>query len=187
MFIIMEENIIIETNTQQLGEYINYIAKAINEKGEEIGEFRISGKGFDTGQTMDMGIHVLDGYKGRGLSRTLIKELCIHIKNEYPQIRPDQFLFIDTDASWEYNAKKDEYVSFWDYIGMDENRYYDSNRDIEGQGYEKNITFQDLCKWCGANIYINFTSGKKSQKKVRKVKKSQKKNKKKKKNLRKYL
>lgn len=157
----MEEKIRIETITEKLGSSISYISRAINETGEEIGEFRISGKGFDTGKTMDMGIHVLDEYKGRGLSRLLMKELCIYIKNEYPKIRKDQLLFIDTDASWEYI--KNEYVSFWDYIGMDSNRYYDStNREIEGQGYEKKITFQDLCKWCEADI--NFTGGKKSKK-----------------------
>ena len=94
---------------------------------------------------MDMGIHVLDEYKGRGLSRLLMKELCIYIKNEYPKIRKDQLLFIDTDASWEY--KKNQYFSFWDYIGMDSNRYYDStNREIEGQGYEKKLLFK---------IYVN--------------------------------
>lgn len=85
---------------------------------------------------------------------------------KYPRIRKDQLLFIDTDASWNIGAG--ESCSFWDHIGMTANRYYDRNLDTEGQGYEKKITFEELCKWCGAINELEFISGGKNSKKKKK-------------------
>ena len=48
--------------------------------------------------------------------------------------------FIDADAS----------AGFWDHIGYVENRYgydYFGLRDLEGKGYEKRISFENLQKY----------------------------------------
>ena len=116
------------------------------DNNKEIGSFEIMGK-FDSGETVDMGIRIEDEkYTGKGYSRGLIRTLCKYILQEgYPSIRKEQLLFIDVDAS----------VGFWDKVGMREHRYgldYSGNRNVEGAGYEKMITFGDLCKW--AEVYI---------------------------------
>ena len=115
--------------------------------GEMVGEFEITGSGFEdfnvvTGSMkhpMAMGICVDDEYQGRGITRTLIGNVCEKIKQIYPAIRHDQLIFIDVDAS----------AGFWEKIGLKDNRYFVSGkrRDLVGQGYEKNITFNCLCKW----------------------------------------
>ena len=106
----------------------------------ELGSFDVMGK-FDSGETVDMGIRVNKEYQGNGFARRLVKTMCSYIiKHGYPRIRKDQLLFIDADASG----------GFWDEIGMKENRYgydYGGIRNIEGVGYEKVITFGELCKW----------------------------------------
>lgn len=115
------------------------------DNNKEIGSFEIMGK-LDTGDTVDMRILIEDEkYIGKGYSRGLIKTLCKYILQEgYPNIRKEQLLFIDVDAS----------VGFWEKVGLREHRYgigYTGKRKIEGAGYEKMITFEDLCKW--AKVY----------------------------------
>lgn len=112
-----------------------YKSAAIDEDNDEIAYFMISGEGFDTGKPMDMNIFVEDKYVGMGLAKKLIQNMVYNLKEHYPNIRKDQLLFIDTDAS----------NGFWEHIGMKNNRYYDGNRDVEGRGYEKHITYQSLC------------------------------------------
>ena len=157
-------SITIKTDNQKHGNFKVY--KAVlwdNLNNAEVGYFEISGPEFDTGETMSMGISIDDNYIGKGYTRELIKYLCNTIKTVYPQIRGDQLLFIDVDAS----------DGFWDKIGMKENRYgIDSNttRNLEGQGYEKYISFYDLCKF--------GSGGKRKTKRKLTLKKSAKKHKK---------
>ena len=110
-----------------------------------------------------MSISIEDEYGNKGYTRTMMKELCLYISKKYPRIRKDQLLFIDTDASW--NMIDGESRSFWDHIGMTTNRYYERNRDTQGRGYEKKITFEELCKWCGAINELKFKSCGKNSKK----------------------
>lgn len=133
------------------------------EKQIEIGSFEISGK-FDSGKTVDMGISVDEDYRRKGYSKGLVRALCKYIiQVGYPKIRKDQILFIDTDAS----------VGFWDKIGMTPHRYgddYMGHRDIEGVGYEKMITFGELCKWSGVSLPTGGVKKRKNAKTVKKRK-----------------
>lgn len=164
---------------------MSFITKEIDEFGEktyisecfinniQVGRFEISGPGFDTGETMSMGISIEEQVQGLGLSKILINNVCHLVRTNYPFIRPDQLLFIDTDAS----------DGFWEYIGMKPNRYYadyGSRRDIEGVGYEMGFTFMELCKFANItqqtinrfytllNSRFNLTGGK-SKKKIKKT------------------
>jgi len=134
--------------------------------GEEIGDFEISGPGFDTGETMSLGINVEEDHQKKGYSRELIKRTCELVKKEYPGIRKDQLLSIDADAS----------SGFWDYIGMESARYYYryDKRVVEGAGFEKQITFQGLCNWAGVALPVNGGSRKKYKRKTRKRKRNRK-------------
>lgn len=114
-----------------------------NNDGVEIGHFTIEGQSltdefFDTGETCSMTISLEDEVKRQGWSTKMIKFMVQNIKRDYPQIRADQMLFIDADGS----------EGFWDHIGMMQNsRYgydYTGRRHVEGRGYEKSITFQEL-------------------------------------------
>ena len=126
-----------ELNKSFIGKNIKYeiILKDIN---EDIGYFEISGEGFDTGKTMSMGIEVDENYQGKGYSKFMIKKLCEFIRIDYPNIRDQQYLYIDTDAS----------EGFWNKIGMESNPTYDmenpDNINKEGSGYESRITFKNL-------------------------------------------
>jgi hypothetical protein len=114
------------------------------------GEFTISGYGvnecFDTGNTCSMSISVEEPYQHRGFTHLMVREMIECIRKDYPAIRNDQLLFIDTDASG----------GFWDKMGMKPHRYGDnygsSNRHLEGKGYEKMISFYDLEQY-GLNKY----------------------------------
>ena len=146
--------------------YTTYFSRLINnENNNEIGEFTMSGI-FDSGNTVDMSISIEEEYQGQGISRELVRLLCYYIMEyAYPNIRKDQLLFIDSDAS----------AGFWDHIGMKENPYgidYVGNRDLEGRGYEKLITFGDLCIWARAHLPVN--GGKKNKRKTNKSKKHKK-------------
>ena len=157
-------SITIKTDNQKHGNFKVY--KAVlwdNLNNSEVGYFEISGPEFDTGETMSMGISIDDNYIGKGYARELIKHNCANIRKNYPQIRSDQLLLIDADAS----------EGFWDKIGMKVNRYgIDSNttRNLEGRGYEKSITFNELCKFGGGK--------RKKSRQYRKTKRNVKKNKK---------
>ena len=150
-------SITIKTDNQKHGNFKVY--KAVlwdNLNNTEIGYFSISGPEFNTGETMSMNISIDDNYVGKGYARKLIKHNCANIRKNYPQIRSDQLLLIDADAS----------EGFWEKIGMKINRYgIDSNtrRNLEGKGYEKSITFNELCK---------FGGGKRKTRKTRKTKKT---------------
>ena len=67
-------------------EYTNnntdYIIKILD-KGIEIGEFSITGPGFNTGETMNMSISINSKYQKKGFSKKMIKDLCefIYKKN----------------------------------------------------------------------------------------------------------
>jgi hypothetical protein len=111
---------------------------SIHDKDVCIGEFRIYGT-FDTGTPCDMTISINEEYRGKGLSRVLIKRMVEEIKKE--KVRPDQLLCIDVDAS----------NGFWDYIGMKPNRYgldYKGKRNVECRGYEKVILVSELERFC---------------------------------------
>jgi len=102
------------------------------QNGLEIGYFQVY-----FGPTTDMTIYLNDEYRGKGLAKYMIGELLKRWYSEDPYVRKDKFVFIDADAS----------EGFWDKIGMIDNRYYLSERSLEGKGYEKVITFAKLAKW----------------------------------------
>jgi hypothetical protein len=112
----------------------------------EVGYFTIS---VNEKFTLMMNIFVDDEYfdgnlRKIGLSRLLICSMIYVLKDN---VRKDQLLFIDVDASYE-NKK-----SFWDHIGMTYCRFDKESRvgirktSLDGSGCEKVITFSDLSKW----------------------------------------
>ena len=131
--------------------------------GEEKGEFTISGTNwvslqhYDSfnGRTNSMSISIDEELQGNGFARLLIRYMAYYLIED--GIAFTQKLFIDGDGS----------DGFWDSIGMIENPYgYDfDNMDIsvndlhvytiegqtvsfiEGKGYEKVITLEELCRW----------------------------------------
>ena len=116
----------------------NYMRREVTLlRNKKIGRFVIEGKSnhsnhFNSGNPCSMSIGIDDkNYKGKGLSPIMIKYMIDNIKRDYPNIRPDQYLYIDADASG----------GFWDSIGMEEH----SNE--EGKGYEKRISFENLQKY----------------------------------------
>ena len=123
------------TNQYDAGEYRMY-KSILWIQGKECGSFMISGiGGFHSGHTMSMEISIDEEYQKKGYSKPLIQTLCKFISNM--ENGEGQLLFIDTDASG----------GFWDHIGMKPNRYYERyTPEREGGGYEKFMTFEDLCK-----------------------------------------
>lgn len=106
-----------------------------------IGDFYIYGT-FGK-ETCSLSISIQEKYQCKGYSRILIKEMIRQCELE-ANIN-DQLLFIDADASG----------GFWDHIGMKINRYghdYKGKRVIEGKGYEKVITWQDLKRYAYKKI-----------------------------------
>lgn len=139
---------------------INRIKRTVelfDNNGNFQGDFSIDGdsigKGdecFDTGNTCCMKIFLEDELQGLGLTRVMMRFMIENIYRDYPNIRRDQILAIGGDGSG----------GFWDKIGMYDHRYgYDRStpRDIEGAGYEKIITFQEL-----ENFAFPFHKGGKS-------------------------
>ena len=109
--------------------------------GREVGSFTIRGQGFNTGETMFLNIFIDDQYIGRQYARLMINKLVEFIKTNIHDIRHDQLLYIDTDAS----------AGFWRHIGMKGHRYAEksskgisSNRKLEGLGCELEITMFEL-------------------------------------------
>ena len=79
-------------------------------------------------------------YKNKGLAKFMIACVCLKIITTFVNIRSDQLIFIDADAS----------DGFWDHVGFVVNRHEltsRARRSIEGQGYEKYITFGKLSRW----------------------------------------
>ena len=124
---------------------------------EEIGTFEIYGPGFDTGKTMALNIYIEDEYQGKGLSKILIQNMCTFLIKNVKDIRMDQLLYIDADAS----------DGFWEHIGMKPNKYYITRRNLEGAGYELGFTFADLCNYAFGRKKIGRVNRKKSTKKRR--------------------
>jgi GNAT superfamily N-acetyltransferase len=124
------------TRRYRAGEYRTY-KSILWIQGKECGSFIIGGiGGFHSGHTMSMEIFIDEEHQKKGYSMLLIRTLCKFISNMESN-GGGQLLFIDTDAS----------VGFWDRIGMKPNRYYDRfTPEREGGGYEKFITFEELCK-----------------------------------------
>ena len=89
------------------------------------------------GSTCSMTISIDDDFQKKGYSRKMLACMIKNIEREWPDIPLEKMFFIDADAS----------AGFWDHIGYVENRYgydYFGLRDLEGKGYEKNITLRDL-------------------------------------------
>jgi len=115
---------------------------------ENIGHFTIEGQYnpktgyknthnyFNSGNTCSMTINIDDSYHRRGLSPILINHMIHNIEKYYPKIRDDQYLYIDADGS----------AGFWNSIGMKEHEFsFDTTpAELEGEGYEKRITFKEL-------------------------------------------
>ena len=117
----------------------NYMRREVTllHNSKKIGRFVIEGisnhlNHFNSGNPCSMSIGIDDkNYKGKGLSPIMIKYMIDNIKRDYPKIRPNQYLYIDADASG----------GFWDSIGMEE------HNNEEGKGYEKRISFENLQKY----------------------------------------
>ena len=116
----------------------NYMRREVTLlRNKKIGRFVIEGKSnhsnhFNSGNPCSMSIGIDDkNYKGKGLSPIMIKYMIDNIKRDYPNIRANQYLYIDADASG----------GFWDSIGMEE------HNNEEGKGYEKRISFENLQKY----------------------------------------
>jgi hypothetical protein len=109
----------------------NFISALLLHDAHEVGHFDID----YTDTTVCMGIGIDDAYQKQGYSKLLIRKVCSHLK--FP---PDKKIYIDTDAS----------EGFWDYLGLLKNPLYDfseEQREVEGAGYEKFITFENLCNY----------------------------------------
>ena len=126
----------VNTYPSNRGEYRTY-RSILWIQGKECGSFIIGAVGgFRSGHTMSMEISIDDEHQKKGYSVQLIRTLCAFVKENETNYE-GQLLFIDTDASG----------GFWDHIGMQPNRYYERfAADREGGGYEKVITFEQLCK-----------------------------------------
>jgi hypothetical protein len=108
----------------------NFISALLLHDEHEVGHFDID----YTTNTVSMGIGIEDAYQKQGYSKKLIRKVCSNL-----QFPPDKKIYIDTDAS----------EGFWDYLGLVKNPLYDfteDQRDVEGAGYEKFITFGELTR-----------------------------------------
>jgi len=98
------------------------------------------GEGFCTiskSDTPTIGFYVDSGYED--YTRPLIAAACAALKSYYT---PRQRIYVDADAS----------DGLWDSMGFVPNPMYDfteDQRDLEGAGYEKYISFADLCHKVG--------------------------------------
>jgi ribosomal protein S18 acetylase RimI-like enzyme len=126
-------------------EFVYRQVELVREDGYAVAEFSIDGKGydnhiesFDSGNACSITISIDEEYKNKGYEKMMFQTMIAHIREEYPIARAEQLLFVDADAS----------VGFWDKVGMKVNRYAEGyHREVEGRGYEKVITFQDLEKY----------------------------------------
>jgi len=125
------------THSYDAGEYHTY-KTILWIQGKDCGSFTLGAfGGFRSGCTMSMDISIDEEHQKKGYSKLLIRTLCQYILDTEINYE-GQLLFIDTDAS----------SGFWDHIGMKPNRYYERfTPEREGGGYEKFITFEELCKF----------------------------------------
>jgi len=106
----------------------NFISALLLHDEHEVGHFDLD----STTPTVSMGIGIDDAYQKQGYSKLLIRKVCRHV-----QLPLDKKIYIDTDAS----------EGFWDHLGLQKNSLYDfteDQRNEEGAGYEKFITFEKL-------------------------------------------
>ena len=155
----MKKDITTPLSFQFVEDDYKYYTQLIDENTkEEVGEFRI-GKPIAAnhewpghkGNPYDLGITINDEIQGKGYAKFLIKKMCDKLKTK---LHADEWLYIDTDAS----------EGFWHALGMK-----DTPDEDKFSGYEKRITFLDLCE----NIKKPFnrtTSGKKTKIKKKKTK-----------------
>ena len=125
---------------------------------KKIGRFVIEGYSkhskhsnhFNSGNPCSMSIGIddekyknVEKYQKKGLSPIMIKYMIDNIKRDYRKIRPNQYLYIDADASG----------GFWDSIGMEgpengeEYKNDEGKTNEEGNGYAKRISFENLQKY----------------------------------------
>ena len=112
-------------------------------------EASISG---DINTGLSLNIFVDESKRGCGFARILLRRLLVKLeaylkKEGVPSCHiPDILLYIDTDASFNEAGE-----SFWEYIGMQDSRYYDRNLAYKGgtRGFEKDISVRQL--WCFVN------------------------------------
>jgi hypothetical protein len=131
-----------------------------NNTKEEVGYFLIQGNGYRQfyETTPDMTIHLNPEWRGGGLSRLLIF-LCTSCmiyenknknksksksKSKSNLLDRDPLIYIDVDGSGIIDTIREK--SFWDLVGMEKSRYVDTEttRNIQGVGYEKQISFRKL-------------------------------------------
>lgn len=122
--------IIYENNAQYTNPSI-YLKK----NNEEVGYFAI--QGFYNEGAKSMTVFVDDDYNKKGLSRLMIVAMLYIFKYFYKVDNDGLLLSVGADSS----------NGFWDNIGMTDNRYYNSERDMPIRGYEKIITLKTLSSW----------------------------------------
>ena len=182
--IIMEQNSDIRMNfciVHPVGSTSNSRKVHLFRGEEEIGYFELSSSSeeitdefvefFDRGYPIQISIEVEDEETNKGFSKLLIGMMCHCIEDlpnkdgGYPQIRTDQLISIDSDAS----------DGFWEKVGFIEGRYNRRTGAVQREGrYEGLITFQELKTWAimpskkGRGKNKNRTNKKKSKRKRRK-------------------
>lgn len=145
----------------------NYETIIVTDQDDDI-RFSLS-KHVEPSTFYDLSINIEDKpeLRRKNLSYLLIASTVYGIL-KYGQIETNQWLFIDEDASWE--VVNGESKSFWDFIGMVKNPRYEwenrtedtregkncietsdtssvDNHDCEGDGYDKQIRFNELSRW----------------------------------------
>ena len=106
--------------------------------------YKNTGDYFDSGNTCSMTINIDESYQRKGLSPIMINYMIYNIEKDYPKIKDDQYLYIDADGS----------AGFWNSIGMKEHEYsFDTtSEELEGEGYEKRITFRELKQYVNTRL-----------------------------------
>jgi hypothetical protein len=137
------KKILLENNLKIYYSEINCNIK-IFKNNKEVSEFSILCNQHISGISLHMEIRIEDPtLNKKGLAQLMIGLLLIKLIEKNPNIRYDQLLFVDGDAS----------NGFWDHIGMKKGRYsYMLDRktkqtNLESYGYEKEITFSNISMW----------------------------------------
>ena len=148
--------------------------------GNQIGYFELSGvtsertkqfvEFFDTGEPIQCSIEIEDTIltRNQGFSKLMIGMMCICIKElsidegGYPEIRNDQIITIDTDAS----------NGFWEIVGFKPSRYNERNTGSlhREDRYEASIEFVKLFTWATSKSKGKGIKSKKKKRKSRKNK-----------------
>lgn len=151
-------------NKEDNPHYLQTVTLYEKKSDTEVGHFKVdgfSGNGnespYKSGRTMEMTIFLEPEHTRKGLSKKMMKYLFECSEKIFGPIPNDHNIYIDADASdW-----------FWNKIGMKENRYYTSQRDLEGAGYEKVISYGELKKW----LHKNKKGSRKSKRKGKRKRK----------------